>query len=82
MFHNWSHPQTFCRHQTVPETYHKQLVQTTTILLSICKTYIFWHTGVKVNKKSFISIDSRDHNNTHQLTNIASAVDVYHSFLT
>ena len=20
MFHNWSHPQTFCKHQTVPKT--------------------------------------------------------------
>ena len=47
MFHNWSHPQMFYRHQTVPETYHKQLVQATTILLSICKTKFlaYWSEG-------------------------------------
>ena len=75
----------FCRHQTVLETQpttSSNYYNTT----SICKAYIFWHTGVEGhNKNSFVSTDSHDHNNTHQLTNIACAVneiDVYHSFLT
>ena len=74
----------FCRHQSVPETRpttSSDYYNTT----SICKAYIFWHTGVEGQQKFFTSTDSRDHNNSHQLTNIACAVneiDVYHSFLT
>ena len=52
VFHNWSHPQMFCRHQTVPETQpttSSDYYNTT----SICKAYIFWHTGVEGQQKVF-----------------------------
>ena len=72
MFHNWSLPQMFCRHQTVPET---QPTTSSDYYNTICKTYVFWHTGVEGKQKSFVSIDSRNHNNIHQLTNIVSTLN-------
>ena len=50
MFHNWSLPQMFCRHQTVPET---QPTTSSDYSNTICKTYVFWHTGVEGKQKVF-----------------------------
>ena len=97
MFHNWSHPQTFCRHQTVPvpttsSDYYNTICRSTCRSTYTCTVYVkltfLAYCSIytcRIDKKSFVSIDSHDHNNTHQLTNIGSAIneiDVYHSFLT
>ena len=83
MFHDWPHPQIFCRHQT---QHNQQLhvVQTTMILhVHVSAKRMFFGVLEQVNKKPFVSIDLHDHKNTYRLTKIAvNGIDVYHSFLT
>ena len=62
--------------------HNQQLVQTTTILdFSLKRTFLTYWSRRSTKRLS----DSCDPNNTHQLTNIASAVneiDIWYSFLT
>ena len=56
VFHNWSHPQMFCRHQTVLETQpttSSNYYNTT----SICKAYIFLAYWSRRSQQKFFRID-------------------------